>query len=392
MMRIILVCLLAIGAVVLAITPPAVSLASSHAQASLVGTQWQLVSFGAPDSEASVVPDTLISLEFQNESDVVGSGGCNGYSSSYEISDESIAFGEVVSTRMACQDSQVMEQEQAYFAALQAVTHYELSDEELTLWNDEGQQLNFVAVEVLMLPGSQWQLISYGPPDDETLVIPDSLITLEFPVEGEVAGSGGCNSYGGSYESTEDSIVFNEVVRTEMACADEQITAQEQVYFDALQSITQYVLTEDGLTIWYGDGESQLNFLPYGAYALLDSRWELVSYGAPDAQTPVIPESGVTLEFINEGEAGGSGGCNSYGGSYMVEDDTIAFNNLISTLMACADTGLTEQEQVYLQALQSAVRYELSGDQLTLWYGEGQEQLVFTRIQDTIRRPTAASQ
>ena len=111
------------------------------------------------------------------------------------------------------------------------------------------------------LTNSQWKLVSYGKSGAETPVVEGSSITLDFEAEGQVGGSGGCNSYGGKYETQDNNLTIRDIVSTLMACADEQVTQQEQRYFDALKTATRFEITEDKLTIWYGDGQNRLNFV-----------------------------------------------------------------------------------------------------------------------------------
>jgi heat shock protein HslJ len=101
--------------------------------------------------------------------------------------------------------------------------------------------------------------------------------------------------------------------------------------------------------------------------------------GPPGSETPVVPGSSVTLQFEVDGQVGGSGGCNSYGGQYEVQDNTISFSQVMSTLMACADESVNQQEQQYFQALQTAGRFEVTGDQLTIWYNGDQGVLNFAK-------------
>lgn len=118
---------------------------------------------------------------------------------------------------------------------------------------------------------------------------------------------------------------------------------------------------------------------------LAGSSWILASFEADGEETLALPDSTVTLEFQTAGQAGGSGGCNSYGGDYQVEDSTLSFGPIVSTMMACADEEIMDQEQRSLAALESATEFELlaDGNQLRIWYGNGDGVLNFVNSADT---------
>jgi heat shock protein HslJ len=67
-----------------------------------------------------------------------------------------------------------------------------------------------------------------------------------------------------------------------------------------------------------GDGQT-----PKADNKLLNTSWSLVSFGQPSAQMPVIEGSKVTLQFNAEGEASGSGSCNSYSAQYHVKENLL---------------------------------------------------------------------
>lgn len=108
---------------------------------------------------------------------------------------------------------------------------------------------------------SQWKLVSFGKPGAETAVVEGSSITLGFEANGQLGGSGGCNSYGAAFETQGDTLTIKDLNSTLMACADDRITAQEQQYFEALKTAVKFEISEDTLTIWYADGQSKLNFV-----------------------------------------------------------------------------------------------------------------------------------
>ena len=82
-----------------------------------------------------------------------------------------------------------------------------------------------------------------------------------------------------------------------------------------------------------------------GENRLASTQWRLTSFGLPGAEAPVVEGDEVTLEFGPDGRAGGSSGCNSYGGDYRVQNDRVTFGQIVSTKRACADERANQQER-----------------------------------------------
>jgi heat shock protein HslJ len=228
-----------------------------------------------------------------------------------------------------------------------------------------------------------------GAPGAEAPVVPGTEITLTFQSGGQAGGSGGCNSYGSQYQVQDGTISFDAIITTEMACLDEGVMDQEQRYYQALQAAGTYELAGDQLKITSGDGQVVLNFVRSqpgtptgpagGADTLVNTRWTVVSIAEAGTASSPVAGSMVTLEFSSETQAGGNGGCNMYGAEVQIQDGSITFGPITSTKMACADDSVTQQEQRYFQALQSAASYELTGDQLVITSSDGQTVLTFTK-------------
>ena len=94
--------------------------------------------------------------------------------------------------------------------------------------------------------------------------------------------------------------------------------------------------------------------------------WRLVSLGPTGAEQDVIPGTTVTLRLGDDGRANGSTGCNSYGGSYQVRGDTISFSRIAATRRACLDQNANQQEHRFLTVLETANRFRLSSNRLTI--------------------------
>jgi heat shock protein HslJ len=102
--------------------------------ASLEGTQWSLVTLAGKPPLAGTEP----SAEFTAD-EMSGSAGCNHYFGTYEVSGSDFAIGTVASTEMWCMDPEgVMDQEQAFLAALASVASYRLDGERLELLDAKG--------------------------------------------------------------------------------------------------------------------------------------------------------------------------------------------------------------------------------------------------------------
>jgi heat shock protein HslJ len=153
------------------------------------------------------------------------------------------------------------------------------------------------------------------------------------------------------------------------------VTKKRLVRFLLLFSIALLIAACNGVANNTGEGEplpeGQATLAPDGDNELANTSWLLVSFGATGSDMPVLEGTTITLEFESATQLGGSGGCNSYGADYTAQNGTISVGEVVSTLMACVEEGVTEQEQEYLAALSAAEEYELTADQLTIWYNGG---------------------
>lgn len=98
--------------------------------------------------------------------------------------------------------------------------------------------------------------------------------------------------------------------------------------------------------------------------------WKLVSYGPADESLGAVPDVETSLVFGQDGNAGGTMGCNQFSGTYETNADQISFGPLASTLMACEEP-LMNQETAVLAILSDAATYKVSGDRLTITAKDG---------------------
>ena len=105
--------------------------------------------------------------------------------------------------------------------------------------------------------------------------------------------------------------------------------------------------------------------------SLNGTSWELVVIN----NRHPIEGSTITISF-KDGQVSGSSGCNSFSGEYQVRGKKIEFGMMMSTLMACVDPAMMEQETAFMQYFGNTQRFELVDGQLQ-FFGSGDEALMF---------------
>jgi heat shock protein HslJ len=114
--------------------------ASDPTLGGLAGMVWSLVSYGTPDAPVAAVPGLPVTATFSAQG-VTGTGGCNGYSGPFQYNENTISFGALISTKMACEEP-VMSQETAFFNALATAKTFAITNGQLQITYDGGV-LNF---------------------------------------------------------------------------------------------------------------------------------------------------------------------------------------------------------------------------------------------------------
>lgn len=116
---------------------------------------------------------------------------------------------------------------------------------------------------------------------------------------------------------------------------------------------------------------------------LSGTSWSLILLGPAGFPEPVLFGVGVTAKFSESGnEISGSGGCNSYSGSYKADGTSFTAEALSWTERGCLEpAGVMEQEDRFLRLLASAETFAISGLRLTI-AGAGDQVLVFLRTEE----------
>jgi len=215
----------------------------------LAGTSWKLVT----SNGTKPAPGVEITAEFGADGAMTGSGGCNTYNAAYTVTGESITIENIASTLMACGDPQATA-ETAYFGALEKVNVWAIAAGSLTLTGTGGQP-TLVYAKAFKFGGTSWQLASANGNG----VAASVTATLLFGEDGQVSGSGGCNTYGGPYAVKGHQIDIGPLISTRMACPTAQ-TAVETVFLGGLEKVVSWKVGGGQLTLLGPQGKPTLVF------------------------------------------------------------------------------------------------------------------------------------
>jgi heat shock protein HslJ len=225
-------------------------------------TFWVCAQISADGELTDVLGDSFIDLYLQN-GQATGSSGCNRYNGAYAVDGDSITIGPLMSTLIACEEP-LMEQEQAFLAALEAAEAYSIEGETLTLSGADGAALAVFEADTTPLTGSEWMSTGYNN-GAQAVVSPilETTMTIQFTEDGTAKGSSGCNTYSMTYETDEaGGMTFGAISVTEMACEDPPgVMEQERLFLEALSEVATYELQGDLLTLRWEDGAAAATFV-----------------------------------------------------------------------------------------------------------------------------------
>lgn len=345
-------------------------------QVDIDGTIWAATTInGQP-----VIDDSEILLGIAPDR-IGGFTGCNTYFGPVESEGNSVAVGPLGSTRIACLED-IGDQERDYLAALESAATVDIEEDQMMVYDDAGEMiLTFIHVEPLPLEDTLWELTTYNNGENAMVsVLPDTLITAEF-VDGQLSGSGGCNSYFGPYEATEDTIKIGLLASTMMACA-EPINEQEHLYLAALESAATYQVIANRLELINTDGALAAMYHAAEPVELSGTSWNVIAHNnGRGGVTSVIIGTELTVNFDEE-MVSGLAGCNNYNGGYETEGEAINIGPLATTRKFCSEPeGTMDQESEFLAALEGSTRYEIVGQRMDMFLEDGARAMTLERIQ-----------
>jgi heat shock protein HslJ/C-terminal processing protease CtpA/Prc len=217
-----------------------------------------------------------------------------------------------------------------------------------------GEEEDLEQVSAADLDGTEWILLEL---DYDEPVAADAEVTIGFQ-DGQIAGSGGCNNYTGSFSLGEENpltMTIGPVAATKMACP-EPILGQETAYFAALESVSGWDYYFGRLALYYyvedQAGLSRLLFAPANeaesAGDLTSYPWLWRSFTSPVEQFDVEPPESYVLTFNDDGTVNIKADCNNAQGSYTVDAGSLTVEVGPMTMAACPPKSRSDQFVQYL--------------------------------------------
>lgn len=243
-----------------------------------------------------------------------------------------------------------------------------------------GQTDPSTAGAAIPLEGTGWTLLSYDEGGSATDVPAGVSVTARFS-DGRVSGVSGCNRYTAEYTVAGETLEIGPVAGTLMACP-EPAGSVETAYLAALARTATFQTTGSELALTDADGQTVLTFAEANEPTLVGATWSATGVNnGQEAVVSMVAGTEVTAEFADDGTVSGSGGCNTYTGTYTAEGEALTVGPLATTLTACSEPeGVEQQEAQFLAAMERATTYRVEGTTLELRDDEGALQVSFQAV------------
>jgi heat shock protein HslJ len=243
----------------------AVSAATAQRQ-SLGNAEWKLT-----EAYGQRARQTNAKLDFTDDlTRFAGNGGCNRIFGPVTITADRMRFGQIGSTRMMCKLAPGSIPETTVLRGLNATRKYSIARGVLTLMDNRGGVLmrfergnrgndgNNGNGQANRLDDQRWALEQIG---NRQTYVPIRGVFINFDSgKRSVGGNTGCNTFGGSYTASRNTISMTDLISTMRACVEGGKMQTERELLDGLRRADTFELTNDNRLKLYDNGRLLLTF------------------------------------------------------------------------------------------------------------------------------------
>jgi heat shock protein HslJ len=152
--------------------------------------------------------------------------------------------------------------ETAYLANLNKSASFTATADSLTIFDASGATLLVYAASTgPALTQGEWHVTGYNNGKQAVVsVAAGSDPTAVFGTDGTVSGNATCNTFNGTYTIDGDKITVGPLATTRMACATDELNAQEAAYLAALQGAATYQIRGTSLELRDASGATPVTY------------------------------------------------------------------------------------------------------------------------------------
>ena len=304
------------------------------------------ISEKAPSIEGNWVLNSndKITITFNPDGTFGGQAPVNGFGGTYTVDGNSIMFGEIIQTLIAGSEAD-MKAEAEFLSALKDAAHWQIAEDKLIL-SDAYDKILFIFTASII---GEWD----GA--DGT--------SITFDSDGTVKGYAQINSFGGNYIVFGDSLVFENLIMTEMAGPESEMKAEGE-FISALNNAADFEIYGNLLVLVDSEGKTLLTFErhyePLGEWILSDN-------------------PNVTISFDGDGNFGGRAPVNYFGGKYIIHGTSLTFSEGFDMTMMSGSNSENKAEDAFFKALGKTAGYGFVDGNLVFLDAKGKAVMTFER-------------
>ncbi|GAA1158451.1 META domain-containing protein [Ornithinicoccus hortensis] len=220
-----------------------------------------LVATGITEGGAAyeLVDGTEVSLDF-GDGEVTARAGCNTMTGTFQVEGQTLAYTAGATTEMGC-EQELQEQDEWLTDFLQSQPEVTVDGDQVVLTSGDTEMTlmdRAVAHPPLPVEGTTWTVESIISGDAVSSAPSGATATLTLDGEGNIAVSPGCNTGGGDYELSGDTLSLGPIRSTMMACEGAKMDLENAVLTVLDAGDLTVVVEGDVLTLTAGDQGLQL--------------------------------------------------------------------------------------------------------------------------------------
>lgn len=196
--------------------------------------------------------DQPVSLDFHPDRTASGVAPCNAYRAAVSIGDGTVTFTDVTTTLRSCEPD-VMEHEDAFFAALAHVRDVDLTDRDrLILTTPDGERLTFDSFHAYDAIATTWTVVNLATDDALTTPPVGVDVRITFDEDRTLTVDAGCGERTGEWALDDDELTVSDLSPS-TECAQSDAASVESDLIAALDSARTVQINPPTLTLVTSD-------------------------------------------------------------------------------------------------------------------------------------------